>query len=197
MIASTVSSTPSAGLAPKTLTTPPMNHSNSQDAGTSSRISPARLAALDESLEDSADAALEFRRVDSSALARKHHEVVAHDHERPDRACERFLHGNVLEPRGCQSIPGLLDGDPPQRLEQRLAVREVAIDGRARDAGGGRHIAHAGCLPFSRQRTGSGLENRRRDPLPQRRSGRGMRHRHPILRLGSGGMRYQCLITSN
>jgi len=35
-----------------------------------------------------------------------------------------------------QALAGLLDREPPERLEQRLPVREVAVDGRARDARG-------------------------------------------------------------
>src|SRR3954449_11971521 len=117
------------------------------------------LATSDQLAHRSADPFVESRRVRSRALARENDEAVAHAHERADGALEAVGDGDLVEARGAKALAGVFEGDPLDRLEQRLAVGEVAVDGRTGDAGGGGDVAHARLLALTGERTGRRVDD--------------------------------------
>jgi hypothetical protein len=141
----TVSSTPSGGRVCSPLTTMPISDSMSHDAGRSSRTSPSDWARS--TSPRSGEATRRSNSAESGrALSRHDDERVADADQGAHRALERLRHRDLVQPARLEPLARLLDRDPPQGLEQRLPVGEVAIHGGAGHAGRRRDIGHARLL---------------------------------------------------
>src|SRR6266516_6924289 len=77
-------------------------------------------------------------------------EVFADCDQSAGRARERLLDRNLVEIRLRKPSPRLLVCGRFERLEQRLASREVAVERAARDPGRGCDLRHAGSFPHGK-----------------------------------------------
>ena len=143
MIPATVSSTPGDGRVWSPLTTIPMSDSISHDAGRSSLTSPRDWARSTSARRGEATRCSNSAVIGSRVFAGNDNEIVADGDQRAHRTLERLRHRDILESARLEPFAGLLDREAPESFEQRLPVREVAVHGGARHAGGRGDIGHA------------------------------------------------------
>ena len=118
----------------------------------------AKLAGLDAATVSSATSGAREARLGRAPLAKEDYEVLSHGHERPRGAGESLVHGNAVEARLGEPDARFLVRGCFERKEQRLPVREVAVERPARDPRRGGDVSHRSTVAPG-ENAGRGLEN--------------------------------------
>ncbi len=107
---------------------------------------PGCLTALEQQAQRLGDAALVAPGIRAHSLARQEHEGVSHVYQGAHRTRDAFFWIHLVDSGRRKPRVGVRNGRLGQFVEQRLAVREVAVDRGPRDPGRGRHVVHARLL---------------------------------------------------